>query len=255
MDLALFQRQYRKDLTDQSKNTLAGSLWLLIEPAIMLLVYSFVFSVIFTARAGSGHDSPFVVYLAVMLWPWFAFSQALSRSLSVLDENMGLMRKMALDKHALVMARVCSVFTLQSLAYLLVLLVLLVLTGGVDFTHIWIVLLSVLQLLLAALGLAYLFSALAVFVRDIKLAMPMLIMLMFFCSPIIWTVEMIPQQYRHLLDYNPLTHVATAVRGALLQGDIVLSGGWWWNWLLAALLLLLGWWVFSRLAPWFEEYA
>jgi lipopolysaccharide transport system permease protein len=255
MDKHLFQRQYRKDLADQSKNTLAGTFWLMLEPVLMLLVYTFVFSVIFTARASSGYDSPFIAYLAVMLWPWFAFSQALSRSLSVLDENMGLMRKMALDKHALVAARVCSVFTLQMLAYLLVIAVLSLTTGGFEFTRVWVVLLSVMQLLLAALGLGYLLSALAVFVRDIKIAMPMLIMLMFFSSPIIWTMEMIPQQYRHLLDYNPITHVAAAIRAALLRGETVLTTGWWLNWLLVALLLLLGWWVFTRLAPWFEEYA
>jgi len=255
MDKHLFQRQFRKDLNDQSKNTLAGTFWLMLEPVLMLLVYTFVFSVIFTARASSGYDSPFIAYLAVMLWPWFAFSQALSRSLSVLDENMGLMRKMALDKHALVAARVCSVFTLQMLAYVLVIVVLSLTTGGFEFARVWVVLLSVLQLLLAALGLGYLLSALAVFVRDIKIAMPMLIMLMFFSSPIIWTIEMIPQQHRHLLDYNPITHVAAAIRAALLRGETVLTTGWWLNWLLGAFLLLLGWWVFTRLAPWFEEYA
>ncbi len=255
MDQHLFLRQFRKDLTDQSRNTLAGSLWLLLEPVLMLLVYSFVFSVIFTARTGTAYDSPFIVYLAVMLWPWFAFSQALSRSLSVLDENMGLLRKMVLDKHALVAARVCSVFALQLLAYVFVLLVLVLTTGAIALSHLWVVLLCIVQLLLAALGLSYLLAALAIFVRDIKLAMPMLIMLLFFSSPIIWTIEMIPPQYRHLFDYNPLTHVAVAIRAALLRGETVISTGWWLNWLLAVLLLLLGWWVFTRLAPWFEEFA
>jgi len=255
MDLTLFKRQFRKDLIDQSKNTLAGPLWLLLEPALMLLVYTFVFSVIFTARASSDYDVTFIAYLAVMLWPWFAFSQALARSLSVLDENMGLMRKMALDKHALVAARVCSVFFLQAISYVLVITVLTLTTQAITFIHAWVALLSIAQLLLAALGLGYLLSSLSVFLRDIKIAMPMLIMLMFFSSPIIWSIEMLPPQYQHLFDYNPLTHIAAAIRAALLQGRVDLTAGWWLNWLLALALLALGWWVFTRLAPWFEEYA
>jgi len=255
MDLILFWRQFSKDLTDQSRNSLAGPLWLLLEPALMLLVYTFVFTVIFTARAASDYDAAFIAYLAVMLWPWFAFSQALSRSLTVLDENMGLMRKMPLDKHALIAARVCSVFTLQLISYLLILLVISLTGNELAFSQFWVVLLNVIQLLLAALGLSYLLSAMSVFVRDIKIAMPLFIMLLFFSSPIIWSIELIPEQYRHLFQFNPLTHVAASIRAALLRGEIELSPGWWLNWLLVTLLIGIGWWVFSKLAPWFEEYA
>ncbi len=255
MDKHLFQRQFRSDLTAQSKNTLAGSLWLLLEPVLVLIVYSLVFGFIFTARIAAEDERSFVVYLAVVLWPWFAFSQALQKSLNVLDENMSLLKKMVIDKHALVAARVCSVFALQIIAYSLVLLVLRLSTGELVFSHIWLVALSLLQLFIAALGLSYLLSALGVFIRDIKIAVPMLIMLLFFSAPIIWTMEMIPTAYRHYFYYNPLTHVAISIRDALLLGESSISSGWWWNWLLALLLFWFGWWVFTRLAPWFEEYA
>ncbi|NCO19233.1 MAG: phosphate ABC transporter permease, partial [Gammaproteobacteria bacterium] len=76
----MFFNLLQRDLRSRFIGSFSGWLWLLVNPLLLLGVYALVFGVIFRARAPEGLDVPFIAWLAVGLWPWLAFSDAIQRA-------------------------------------------------------------------------------------------------------------------------------------------------------------------------------
>jgi lipopolysaccharide transport system permease protein/teichoic acid transport system permease protein len=110
-------------------------------------------------------------------------------------------------------------------------------------------------LVFLVLGLAWLFSALQVFHRDLGQALPVMLSLWFWLTPIVWTRDMIPEEFRWATDYNPAAYLVQGYRESLLFRD-----PFWIDWTgalrfwgIAAAIFLLGSYVFRRLRPEFAD--
>lgn len=252
MNYSFFYRQLQREISGKHRGS--SPLWILLQPLLLLAVYSFVFTQIFQARVPDGLDSGFVVYLALGYWPWSAFSESILRNLTVINEHAALIRKVAIRRDLLVLARVCGVFILHGLGFLAVLFVLSLMGQGILWHFLPVALLLLLVLGLLALGLSLLFSALQVIVPSVSHIVQPAMLLMFFSTPILWAPSMLPSQYQNLVQYNPMAWWVGAMR------DLMLSGSLHWHhgavvFLLVLLFLpVLGYWVFHRLSPHFEDY-
>ncbi|MCU7925765.1 MAG: ABC transporter permease [Candidatus Thiodiazotropha sp. (ex Dulcina madagascariensis)] len=209
----------RRDTLLRIKGTLLGPLWLLAQPLFLLLVYSFVFSGIlkisFRPDGGSGD---FALYLFAALVPFAALQDGLQRASSSLLENRDLLLKTQIP--AIVFPAVASLGTLvQEVIGLFI----LILTGWLmGYLPGWTLLLLPVIVglrLLLTFALAPLVAIASVFIKDVGQVLPMLMTALFFTTPIIYPVEMIPPDYRSIIESNPITWLVQAYRSIILDNQ------------------------------------
>lgn len=246
----LVVRQLRQDYLEN----FTGFAWLLVQPLLLLGIYSFVFTRIFAARIPDAGDIGFVPYLAVAFWPWTAFSEAVLKSSGSITANAALIGKVAFASEQLPLASVTATFIMHSAGFLAVLLVLQL--TGTDI-H-WLLLAPTLALLvllwLLACALGLIAAASQVYIRDVAQMLPPLMTFWFFFTPILYSPSILPEGLAQAMGWNPMTRFVEAFRELLLFGrlsfdvaDLALAVG-------VLLLAWLGLCFFRRFSGHFEDF-
>lgn len=233
----------RRDLALRYKGSLVGVLWSLAHPLVLGAVYTIAFQYI--VRIAVPHYPLFV--LAALL-PWIFVSSALSTSIGAFTEHGGLIRKVAFERDALVLARVASEFVHFALGYGLVVLPLAAWTVGVSPALGWLPLVVALVLALVA-GLALALASWHLLLRDARHLLAVALQIWFWLTPVVYATTLVPDRWRWLVWLNPLTLVVESTRAILIDGHrpalAVLVGLAVW----AGAAQALGWRVFVRLRP------
>lgn len=244
----------RRDIRNRYLGSFSGGLWSLLQPLIQLAVYGFVFVYVFKARV-PGADAPgYVPFLALALWPWVAFSESITRATTAIQDNAALIGKIALPREVLVFAAVAASFLIHVAGFCAIVLALRLFGVPVDLLGVPLALCGFVQLFMLALGCAFLCAAFQVFVRDLAPALPQLLMLWMFASPVFYAREQLPERYQGWLDFNPFTHYAEFFRAVLLHAGEISVTAQALSLLVALGALLLGFAAFRRLAPHFEDF-
>jgi len=244
----------RREIASRFSASQSGWLWLVVTPLFLLSVYGFVFGVIFRARVPEGLEVPFVVWLAVALWPWLAFSEGVLRGSQSIVQHAALISKVAIPREVLVIASVTAVFLLHMAGYVVVLATLGVMGYELHWLAAWFVLPALATFYVFALGLALMAAAVQVFVRDLEQALPTLMMMWFFLTPILYAPEMLPAQFARLLALNPVYWWMEQVRAPLMWGDWLHPVAFVLTAFLSVVVLGLGLKLFRRLSPHFEDF-
>ncbi len=98
----------RQDLRQRFTGNILGAAWAVLAPLLQLLVFAVVFVQIFKARVPGLDERGYVAFLALGMWPWFAFSEAVARGVSALTDSAGLLAKVAVPTWDVVTARVTA---------------------------------------------------------------------------------------------------------------------------------------------------
>lgn len=250
----LVARFFRRDLQNRFSGSFSGGAWALIQPVLQLAVFSFVFQYIFRARI-PGADAPdFIPFLMVALWPWTAFSEAVVRATTSIQENAALIGKVALPRAVLVLASVGTSFLIHIGGFLAIALVLALMGRGVSASGLVVSLLLFAPLFVLALGFALLFAALQVFVRDLAQALTQLMTLLMFTAPVFYPRSALPEVARPWMDLNLFTFYAESFRSLVLGYGHVTALRLLGAIAAAAAVLAFGAWVFRRLDPHFEDF-
>ncbi|MDR3389256.1 MAG: ABC transporter permease [Rudaea sp.] len=252
--LSLALHFIRRDIRNRYLGSFSGGLWALLQPLIQLAVYGFVFVYVFKARV-PGADAPgYVPFLALGLWPWTAFAEGVTRATTAIQDNAALIGKVALPRAVLVFAAVASSFLIQGAGFCAIVIALRLTGVPIDLLALPLALCGFVQLFLLALGFAFLFAAVQVFVRDLAPALPQLLMLWMFASPVFYARESLPERYRGWLDFNPFTHYIEFFRATLLHSGSIELSSQAISLLLALTVVAIGFAVFRRLGPHFEDF-
>jgi len=241
-----------RELVARYRGSLLGFFWSLVNPLLLLAVYTVVFDVVFKNRAGGAQ--PYAVFLLCGLFPWIWLSSALLDGTVSLSANAGLLRKAVFPAEVLPV-----VSTLASLAhYLLALPVLLLAVllarfglgrpvGG------WSVLLlpaAVLVQLPFTTGLSLALAALHVHFKDVRDLLANLLTLGFFLTPILYPLATVAQvrPLAILVAANPVTPFIRLYQELLFFGRVPGPSLWLQALGLALIAWALGSWLFDRLA-------
>ena len=242
----------KHDLISRYIGTFGGPFWAVIHPLATVIIYWFVFSFGFKAVGPAG--TPFVLYLVSGLVPWLLFSNTLASSVTAVTGNVHLVKKTVFPTEILPIVHLVSE-TFPHIAMLSILWALAWFYGYEPTFFFFQVGYYYGALVFFVLGLAWLFSALQVFHRDLGQVLVVILSLWFWLTPIVWTRDMIPPQFRWIVDYNPTSYVVEGYRGSLLFGY-----PFWidWTsalrfWVLTVGVFLLGAYVFRRLRPEFAD--
>lgn len=244
----------RREIADRYTGSLAGAAWALAHPLALLAIYAFVFTAVFRVQlpptvSGAGYTA----FVAVTLWPWLMVSDALLRGSGAVQANAALVRKVAFPHRLVVYASVLATFMVHLVGYVLVIAVLRALGEPIAITALPAAICILAALLLGTLGCAVFLAATQVLVRDVSQVLGVVLMLLFYATPVLYPVALVPEKIRPWLVANPLVPVFERLREILLSN----SGLRWADLAILAVALVLfaaGTWVFERLSPFFEDF-
>jgi homopolymeric O-antigen transport system permease protein len=208
-----------RDIKVRYKQTVIGAAWALLQPLLLMLIFTFFFAR-FAGVKSVG--APYPIFAFAGLLPWTFFANAVTNSGNSLIGNTNLITKVYFPRILIPVAAVAA--SLVDFAIASVLLVVLMFYYGTGL-HIELLMLAVPIVLvtLLASGVGILLAALNVKYRDIRYALPFLIQFWLFASPVIYPV---PPRWRWLLALNPMTGIIEGFRSALfgLHFDWLLLG-------------------------------
>ena len=218
----LIVQMVRREVVGRYKGSAMGLAWSFFNPLLMLAIYTFVFSEVFRMRwSGSGDESKiqFAVVLFVGIIVHGLFAEVLTRAPGVILSNVNFVKKVVFPIEILPAIAVGSAL-FHSLISLGVLLAAFVLFNG--YLH-WTVIMAplvLLPLVILTLGVAWMFAALAVFLRDVGQTTGIIATALLFLSPVFYPATALPERLRHVLMVNPLTFVIEQARGVLIWGTL-----------------------------------
>lgn len=209
-DLMLSLSQHR--IRVRYKQSALGMAWAVLQPLALMFIYTILFSVVSKVPSG-GLPYPVFVFCALLVWTFF--STAAGNSTASLTNHRELISKVFFPREILPLTYiVAAVFDFLIAA---VILAGMMVYYGVPLTPsiVWAApVMAVAALFVTGLGL--LFSALQVKFRDISLAMPLLMQIWMFASPVVYPLESVPERYRTLYLLNPMAGVVENFRRAVL---------------------------------------
>lgn len=201
-----------RDIKIRYRQTLLGGAWAVLQPLLAMLIFTFIFHRV----AGVKSDGPpYPLFVFAGLAPWVFFSNAVSASSNSLVANQQLVSKIYFPRIFIPVGSVLAL--LVDLGFSLALQFCLMLKYRWALTeHALSLPLFMLAALLSASGVGLIFSALNVSFRDVKYAIPFLIQMGLFLTPVIYPVTYLPRRLQPLLALNPMTGVVMGFRWALL---------------------------------------
>ena len=198
-----------RDVKVRYKQTALGAAWAILQPLLLMLIFNFFFSRFAGIKSG---NIPYPIFAYAGLLPWTFFATAVTNSGSSLIGSTNLITKVYFPRMIIPAAAVAAALIDLMIAFSM--LVVLMIYYGVNVT-LSLALLPVLIVLtiLLALGVGPWMAALNVKYRDVRYALPFMIQIWMFASPVIYPV---PEKWRLLLSLNPMTGIIEGFRAALL---------------------------------------
>ena len=249
---AVFLALLRRDLSERHQGSLLGIGWSLLQPLLQLAVLSLVFTHLLPARSSTGHV-PYAAFLALGLWPWQMFANALLRGTTALTDNAALIGKVALPHTLYVLARVLGSVLPDLAGMVLVLIAIAAFGVPLHLPGLPLAALAVLIVLAYGLAAAWVAAVLQVFLRDVGFAVGQLLTLGFFLSPVLYDRTQLPEPFASMLGFNPLAPPIEAIRASLL-GLPVPATALGASAALAVLALLFARRLFARAQPHVEDF-
>jgi lipopolysaccharide transport system permease protein len=250
---ALIQSLVARELKARYRGSLLGFFWSLINPLLLLLIYTFVFTVVMPGARGSGPE-PFSLFMFCGILPWTWFSSSLLESSSSLVAGGNLIKKVLFPAEVLPIVTVLA--GLVNFCFGLPILAAFLIYYRVPVTPtdlLWLPLIVGVQCL-TTLGLALIAASLTVLFRDVKDLLANLLTLWFFATPIIYPLWSAPAGVQRVLAFNPMTYLIVSYQ------EVLFREGPYVNWPrmaamtgMSMMVFLGGYFVFNRLRDTFVE--
>lgn len=209
----------QRDIKIRYRQAALGVLWAIMVPAATLGIYWVVFDQL--GRIGPD-DLPYVMFLFPAMLGFDYFRSSVGRASGSLKMDAALLSKIYFPRLLLPLSNVISPLVDFALGSLVLVVILIAFQHAPSFE---ILLVPVFLLLagIAACGLGMGLSALNAYFRDVQHVLPVMLHLWFFCSPVLYSVERVPEAYRLLYAINPLVTVCEGIRFAVLGGETLLT--------------------------------
>lgn len=237
-----------KELHVRYKRSALGFLWSLLNPLSMMIILTIVFSTL--AKIGMSHYS---VFLISALLPWTFLAQTLSYSTESIVANGALLKKIYVPKSVFPVAAVVSNIINFLLSLIPLLLLLIALRFPLHWT--WVFLpVPFIGLVLFTLGCSFFCAAANVFFRDVSHILQIVLSAWFYFSPIIYSLDFVPQRFRPLFRLNPMLYILNGFRHGIYYGFLPSIASITMSVAVGIAALVIGYAFFQRMQDSFVYY-
>ncbi|WP_144436423.1 ABC transporter permease [Lysobacter antibioticus] len=256
-DMLLAVLRYRYFIFSSIKNDLRarfirsklGGLWMIIHPLAQVLIFALILSKILAAKLpGIDNKYAYSLYLMAGTLGWTLFFETIMRCLGIFIDNGNLMKKMAFPRICLPLITAGTMLVTNLLLLLAIFGVFAALGHFPDMQALWLPILIALTLMLA-MGVGLVLGVLNVFMRDIGQVVPVVMQALFWLTPIVYSVSILPEAYQKWFKMNPLYPLFASYQNVLVFGTPPMWRELGWLFLAAVALLLVALMVFRRASP------
>ncbi len=209
----------KREVIGRYRGSMLGLFWSFFHPVVMLMIYTFVFSVVFKARWNAGSDSKteFALVLFAGLIVFNLFSDCITRAPGIILAHANYVKKVVFPLEILPWVTIGTAI-FQALMSLSVWMLFYVLFFGMPHATALLLPLVLLPIVFITMGLSWILASLGVYLRDISQLIGICTTVLMFLSPIFYPISSLPVQYQHLLLLNPLTPAIEGMRDVLFWG-------------------------------------
>ena len=202
----LLKTNVKKEIRGKYKNSFLGVLWSFLNPLLQIAVYAIVFPLILRNT-----QENYVIFLCCGLIPWTFFSTAISRAAFTMVENGNILKKVYFPREILPI----SIVTSEAVNFFISTIIIIgfVIFGGLGITKYIIfypIVLFAQYLLLIAIS--FIVSSISVYIRDLQHLVGVALQLLFYGTPIVYASETIPENFKWILNINPMTYIINGYR-------------------------------------------
>lgn len=238
----------KRDLRGRYKGSVLGFAWTFLNPLFQLVVYTLVFSTIM--RAGI---EDYYLFLFVALIPWIFFSSSISAGATCIVAQKEMIKKIYFPREILPIAHVACQFVNMLFSFVIIFAVLIFTGKGVNGQALLFLPIVMIAEFLLALSITMIISAVTVFLRDLEHILAIVVMAWQFLTPVMYSVDMVPENLRSIFNLNPMTPIIVAYRDIFYYKQVphLLTLGMGVGF--SIILLIVGWLIFGQMQKHFAE--
>ena len=245
----LLKTSVKKDIGGKYKHSFLGVLWSFINPLLQILVYALIFPLVMK-NGGSYKD--YTVFMVCGLIPWAYFTTVINRASFIMIENGNILKKVYFPRSILPLSLVTSE-TINFLVSCIIILAFIVIKGfGISKFILFFPLVLLIQYILL-LGIALIFSAVTVYMRDIQHFIGVVLQLLFYATPIVYSIDTIPENFRWILKWNPMTYIIEGYRAIFYNQTMPDLKSLGVLGIISIIILIVGYLLFNKLQKRFAE--
>ena len=237
---SLIWQMIKREIAGSFRGSFLGVMWLFLQPLIMLCVYTFVFCFVLKTTWRGNPESgtmSFAIILFAGLTVHTLFAECINRAPTLILGNTNLVKRVVFPLEVLPIVTIGVAF-FNFLVSLLILFGAMLLSGHDFHLTLFYTPLVIFPLFFMTLGITWIMSSTGVYLRDLGHAAVLITTILLFLSPVLFPMELIPEQFRNLIYLNPLTFIINQVRAVMLWGQ---PPDWFWLTVYSAVGVLVAW--------------
>ena len=243
----LLKTSIKKDIGGKYKNSFLGVIWSFINPLLQICVYAIVFPLIMRNNIEN-----YTVFMVCGLIPWTYFASVINRSANVMIENGNIIKKVYFPREILPISLVTSE-TITFLISTVIIIGFALITGvGISTLILFYPLLLLAQYIIL-IGISLIVSCVTVYFRDLQHFIGVFLQLLFYGTPIVYSIDTIPERFRWILNINPMTHIIEGYRDIFYYQQMPNMKSIFVIIAIGILVVLIGYAIFNKLQKRFAE--
>lgn len=252
-DILLLFNFFKMSLRDRFLGSSLGMVWAIASPAMMLSIFTFVFGFVFKSKLPGAETSlSYVIWLISGYGPWLAISEGIISGSTAVVANSAIVKNLSFKTELLPISG--ALMGVIPLGVSIVFLSVLIVADGRLPSWSWFFLFpAIIIQFIFMIGVVFFLSAMNVFVRDIATALPNILLLILFFSPIFYTLSSFPDILRTVSLFNPFYIMTEMYRQPLLYNQLPPVWSIVYLFLLSVFVFVLGLKTFRRVKPYFDS--
>ena len=205
-----------REIQIRYKQSILGIAWAILQPLAMMLAFTLIFSLLLKVDTG---DIPYPIFSYSGLLLWTFFSNSLTRAIPSLEANSPLIRKIYLPREFFPMSSVLGALFDFFISAVIFLGLMVYYHMGMTWNILYVIPILLIQMVFT-FGLCFFASAVNVYYRDVKHALPFLIQIWMYAAPIIYPVSLVPERFQTYYYLNPMAGIIVNFRTVILEGAL-----------------------------------
>ena len=243
----LLKTSVKKEVRSKYKNSFLGVLWSFLNPLLQIIVYAIIFSLILKNK-----QEHYAIFLCCGLIPWAFFSASINKSAFTMIENGNIIKKVYFPREIIPI----SVVTAETINFLISTLIIIgfVIFGGMGISkYVFFYPIILVAQYLVILAISLVISSICVYLRDLQHFIGIILQLLFYAAPIVYSQDVIPAEYQWILKYNPMTYIINAYRDIFYYQNPIEIMPIAILMVMAVVACILGYKIFNKLQRGFAE--